>query len=149
MSAAIASSSEDLYTSTVTERERADAVAARNNEVSQDQFLTMLLTQMTNQDPLNPMENAEFTSQMAQLQSLDEAIKTNDLLENLSGNSQVAEASGMIGSYVTGVDDRSKDSVEGVVTHVSVRDGISYLNLNDGGRMPLANVSQVDVLVQE
>jgi flagellar basal-body rod modification protein FlgD len=42
------------------------------------QFLTLLVTQMQNQDPLNPMSNAEFTSQLAQLSTLEQLQSMND-----------------------------------------------------------------------
>ena len=52
------------------------------NTLGQDDFLTLLLTQLQNQDPLNPMESTEFTSQLAQFTSLEELFEIND---NLAG----------------------------------------------------------------
>ena len=44
---------------------------------SQDRFLKLLVTQMKNQDPLNPMDNAQVTSQMAQLSTVSGIDKLN------------------------------------------------------------------------
>ena len=47
-------------------------VATKNDAGSQDRFLKLLVTQMQNQDPLNPMDNAQVTSQMAQISTVSE-----------------------------------------------------------------------------
>lgn len=52
--------------------------------LGKDDFLRLLVTQMQFQDPLNPMENTEFTSQLAQFSSLDQLFAINDGLEALS-----------------------------------------------------------------
>ena len=53
---------------------------------SQDRFLKLLVTQMKNQDPLNPMDNAQVTSQMAQLSTVSGIDKLNSTLEALSSS---------------------------------------------------------------
>lgn len=69
----------------------------------QDRFLTMLITQLQNQDPLNPMDNAEITSQMAQLSTVNGIQQLNQTLLALSGQidmSQSLQAAGLIGKDV-------------------------------------------------
>jgi flagellar basal-body rod modification protein FlgD len=69
----------------------------------QDRFLKLLVTQMKNQDPLNPMDNAQVTSQMAQLSTVSGIDKLNSTLQALSDNvtaSQSMQASSMIGHGV-------------------------------------------------
>jgi flagellar basal-body rod modification protein FlgD len=48
-----------------------------------DQFLRLLTTQLQNQDPLSPMDSAEFTNQLVQFSGVEQQIKTNTQLENL------------------------------------------------------------------
>lgn len=70
---------------------------------AQDRFMTLLVTQMKNQDPLNPMDNAQVTSQMAQLSTVTGIDKLNNTLELLIGNVQAGQsyqASSMIGHSV-------------------------------------------------
>jgi flagellar basal-body rod modification protein FlgD len=70
---------------------------------AQDRFMTLLVTQMKNQDPLNPMDNAQVTSQMAQLSTVTGIDKLNNTLELLIGNVQTGQsyqASSMIGHNV-------------------------------------------------
>ncbi len=57
-------------------------------EAAQDRFMTLLVTQMKNQDPLNPMDNSQVTSQFAQLSTVTGIDKVNATLEALIGNVQ-------------------------------------------------------------
>lgn len=66
-------------------------------------FLTMLTTQLKNQDPLNPMDNAQMTSQLAQINTVNGIEKLNTTMGQLLtsyGNSQAMQAAGMIGKNV-------------------------------------------------
>lgn len=70
---------------------------------TQDRFLKLLVTQMKNQDPLNPMDNAQVTSQMAQLSTVTGIDKLNTTLQALSDSmmsSQSLQAASMIGHGV-------------------------------------------------
>lgn len=74
-----------------------DAAAA------QDRFMTLLVTQMKNQDPLNPMDNAQMTSQLAQLSTVTGIDKLNTTVQSLMGtfqSNQSLQAAGMIGHGV-------------------------------------------------
>ncbi len=65
----------------------------------QDKFMTLLITQLKNQDPLNPLDNAQVTSQLAQLNTVTGINKLNDTLETLKtdlASSQSAQAVNMI-----------------------------------------------------
>lgn len=77
--------------------------ATSSASATQDRFMTLLVTQMKNQDPLNPMDNAQVTSQMAQLSTVSGIDKLNATVESLIGsvqNGQSYQASGMIGHNV-------------------------------------------------
>ena len=70
---------------------------------AQDRFMTLLVTQMKNQDPLNPLDNAQVTSQLAQLSTVTGIDKLNTTLESLISNVQTGQsyqASSMIGHDV-------------------------------------------------
>lgn len=72
-------------------------------DAAQDRFMTLLVTQMKNQDPLNPMDNAQVTSQMAQLSTVTGIDKLNSTLESLISSVQTGQsyqASSMIGHNV-------------------------------------------------
>jgi flagellar basal-body rod modification protein FlgD len=68
-----------------------------------DKFMTLLVTQLKNQDPLNPLDNAQVTSQLAQLQTVTGVNKLNDTLNTLKASYQSSEAmqaTGLIGHGV-------------------------------------------------
>jgi flagellar basal-body rod modification protein FlgD len=70
---------------------------------AQDRFMTLLITQMKNQDPLNPMDNAQVTSQMAQLSTVTGIDKLNTTVESLMSSMQSGQsyqAANMIGHNV-------------------------------------------------
>jgi flagellar basal-body rod modification protein FlgD len=86
-----------------------DSVNGKKNTVkdgvdaTQDRFMKLLITQMKNQDPLNPMDNAQVTSQMAQLSTVTGIDKLNNTLESLISSVQTGQsyqASSMIGHNV-------------------------------------------------
>ncbi len=72
-------------------------------EETQDRFLTLLITQLRNQDPLDPMNNSEITSQLAQLSTVQGINQLNETLLTISGQmdiSQSMQASMLIGREV-------------------------------------------------
>lgn len=70
---------------------------------AQDRFMKMLIAQMKNQDPLNPMDNAEMTSQLAQLNMVSGINQLNSTLSGLAANQQSNQdisAAGLLGHTV-------------------------------------------------
>ena len=68
-----------------------------------DRFLKLLVTQMKNQDPLNPLDNAQITSQMAQISTVSGIDKLNTTLQNMAASfsaNQSLQAASMIGRSV-------------------------------------------------
>lgn len=61
-------------------------------EAETNKFLTLLVTQLQNQDPMNPLDNAQLTSQLAQLSTVTGVNKLNDTLETLKTSYQQAES---------------------------------------------------------
>jgi flagellar basal-body rod modification protein FlgD len=72
--------------------------------VTQDDFLKLLITQLQNQDPLNPMDNQEFAAQLATFNSLGQLIDINKKLGTLQNSQAVASqfnAASLIGKEIT------------------------------------------------
>lgn len=61
------------------------SITAKNAADTQDRFLKLLVAQMNNQDPLNPMDNAQVTSQMAQIQQVTSLSTLNTSINSLGG----------------------------------------------------------------
>lgn len=69
----------------------------------QNQFLTLLVAQLQNQDPMSPMDNAQMTSQMAQISTVTGIEKLNDTVKNVTGQFsmlQMMQGTNMIGHTV-------------------------------------------------
>jgi len=80
----------------------ANAPSAAIDDASQ-RFLTLLVSQLQNQDPLNPLDNAEITSQLAQLSTVTGVNKINDTLTTLSTSlnaNQYMQSAGLVGHDV-------------------------------------------------
>jgi flagellar basal-body rod modification protein FlgD len=88
-------------------------------DVDLDQFLGLLITELQNQDPLNPMDNSQMLDQISQIRQIGSTTKLTDTLSSLANGQQLSMASGMIGKSVTALDSDGKD-IEGVVDSVSV-----------------------------
>jgi flagellar basal-body rod modification protein FlgD len=76
------------------------ASPATSAAATQSQFMTLLVTQLKNQDPLNPMDNAQMTSQMAQINTVSGINQLNTTLQALSASmtpNQTVQAASMIG----------------------------------------------------
>lgn len=79
------------------------ATGGSTTQATEDRFLKLLVTQMKNQDPLNPLDNAQVTSQMAQLSTVTGIEKLNTALAGMSESFQAAQslqAANMVGRSV-------------------------------------------------
>ena len=79
------------------------AASADSASATQDRFMKLLITQMKNQDPLNPLDNAQVTSQLAQLSTVSGIDKLNATMGTLKDSyqsSQALQATGLIGHGV-------------------------------------------------
>jgi flagellar basal-body rod modification protein FlgD len=73
--------------------------ADNRGELGRDDFLQLLITQLKNQDPLNPLESVEFTGQLAQFSSLDELFQMSDHLQSIE-NSLLLQQGDQLVSYI-------------------------------------------------
>ena len=128
----------------VLKSEDAEVVHAIKNDLDRDAFLSLLVMEMQNQDPLNPVDNTEMVAQLAQFASLEQMNNLNESFESLSGNIDqlnFISASGLVGHEVTGVDEEG-NLVQGTVQTVHLDESLVYLNV-DGTLISMAGVLSV------
>jgi flagellar basal-body rod modification protein FlgD len=107
--------------------------AAKNSTLNYNDFLKLMVAQLQNQDPLNPTDSTEYMSQIAQFSSVEQGINTNAKLDQLLVNSNISQASTMIGLSLTSAD----GSVSGIVTSVRIDSSGSTAILNNGKEVPI------------
>ena len=69
-------------------------------ELGKDDFLKLLITQLANQDPTNPMEDTQFIAQMAQFSSLEQMTNMNQAFERMASMLNSSKAADTIGKTV-------------------------------------------------
>lgn len=81
-----------------------EPAASQSSVLGKEDFLNLLITQLQNQDPLNPTDSTEFTAQLAQFSSLEQLSNVNDNLEQLQNYQAAAnnsQAVSLLGKEVT------------------------------------------------
>jgi len=95
------------YLNSLTQTARENAIQSTeevdDNELGQSAFLQLMITQMENQNPLEPQENSEFVAQLAQFSSVEGLDKLNNNFDSFASNfisNQALQASSLVGSSV-------------------------------------------------
>lgn len=101
--------------------------AAQSNGMSQQDFIKILMTQMTYQDPLKPMDNEQFMAQMAQFTALQQTTDLNANLVQLIQNQAALSSVGLLG--------RSVDITTASGSTTGTVAGLSY-----NGKLPVMTV---------
>ena len=117
------------------------AISARNAAGSEDRFLKLLVAQLNNQDPMNPMDNAQMTSQMAQISTVTGVEQVNKTIEGLSAqlaSMQMLQSSSLVGRSVLVDGARlpvSGGKTAGAVNLVAAADSVKVQILSAGGQV--------------
>jgi flagellar basal-body rod modification protein FlgD len=93
-----------------------------------DVFLNLMLTELQNQDPLNPMENDELLNTISQIREISANDKLSETLESVLLGQNVATATSLIGTEVEGLTDSGR-RVTGEVRNVVINDGEPIIEL--------------------
>jgi flagellar basal-body rod modification protein FlgD len=88
----------------------------------------LLVTEMKNQDPTEPMDPTQTVSQLASFSAVEQAVKTNTTLSSILASTSLSQAGSFVGKTVTSAD----GSVSGVVRSVTITDTGLTATLADG-----------------
>ena len=102
--------------------------------VDYNTFLQLLIAEMKNQDPTNPMDTSQYMSQFAQLSSVEQAMQTNNKLDSLLSSQSLSQADGLIGKTVSFTDSTGA-TFSGKVTSISINSDGSIATLEDGTKV--------------
>jgi flagellar basal-body rod modification protein FlgD len=116
----------------------ANSVTSQSKALGKDEFFKMLIAQLKNQDPLNPMDGTAFSAQLAQFSSLEQLTNLNAAVtaQNLNFTNLLnAQSVNLIGKEVTAetVDAKTSQTttLSGEVTAVRFKDAAIYVTVND------------------
>ncbi len=115
--------------------------AAGNSLLGKDAFLKILVTQMSNQDPLEPLDSAQFIAQMAQFAEVEQTANLNDKLANLGEYIRFSAAS-LVGSRITFADSDGQDK-EGTVRSVLFENNSISVKIDSGEEVSINRISRI------
>ncbi len=104
--------------------------SATSQTLSEQDFLNLLVTQMTAQDPLNPMTNQDMLSQMVQFSTLQGNTALQSTLANVQSSQALSDANSLIGRQVNLQTDANGDTAQGVVSGVDISSGTPQIVVN-------------------
>lgn len=107
--------------------------AEKSSTVGYDNFLRLLLTQMQNQDPTEPMKSTEYMAQLATFSQVEQAVKSNEKLDALLSSFALSQADSVIGRTVTSAD----GAISGQVTSVRITSQGPLATLSTGDELLL------------
>jgi flagellar basal-body rod modification protein FlgD len=112
------------------------------SDLTSNDFLEIMLEELQQQDPFDPVSSSDMINQMSQIRSIQSSTDLSSTLSEVSLSQKLSSAGNFIGKTVTGVNDDG-DSVNGVVTSVTREDDDFYLELDSGDRVEVGNVLTV------
>src|SRR5437660_823276 len=96
----------------------------KSKDLTASDFINMMVTQLQNQDPLQPTDSSQLLSQMSQIGQLQASTTLQTTLSQIMMQSQLTSAGNLIGKHVTGMDAQG-NPIKGVVNSVKMKsDGV-------------------------
>ena len=109
--------------------------ASSASSVDYDAFLTLLVTQLKNQDPTEPTDSGEFLAQLASFSGVEQQLQTNEKLAELVQANLVNQAANITGHTISSAD----GSQRGVVVSVTLTNNGLIAKLDDGSNLVVGN----------
>ncbi len=117
-------------------------VANRFSEMSSEDFIRIMFTELSNQDPFSPNDSAALLNQLNSIRSIESDIRLTEHLKSLVFENQLASASGMIGKFIGGMTE-DNFRVAGYVVSVIRQGDHVHLELDGGWLVPIDGVETV------
>lgn len=119
----------------------------QKSKLGKDDFLRILTTQLSHQDPSSPLQDKDFIAQMATFSSLEQMTNLNTAFEKFS-NLQMSQYASSIGKEVSWTPEGSTTPVTGVVNGVSIQDG-NYFYMVGKDKVPMDQVTEIKQITPE
>jgi flagellar basal-body rod modification protein FlgD len=102
--------------------------AQPGSTLGKDDFLKLFVTQLQNQDPMNPQDNSQFMAQMAQFSTLEQITNLAQATDRMGFAGQVSQSVALIG-HTVGYTNGDGTEVTGVASSVEIDNGTIYINV--------------------
>ncbi len=112
------------------------------NDLGSDEFLNIILTELTNQDPLAPNDTQALLEQLSSLRNIESQLSLEKSLEKLVLQNSLSQAGSLIGKTVEGTGDDGQ-KLTGTVRSVRINDGETTLQLDTGRQVKLTALSLI------
>lgn len=106
-------------------------------------FINLMVTQLQNQDPLQPTDSSQLLSQMSQIGQLQASTTLQTTLSQIMMQSQLTSAGNLIGKHVTGMDAQG-NTIKGAVNSVKMKSDGVYVELDNNQELSLSQVNTID-----
>jgi flagellar basal-body rod modification protein FlgD len=127
-----------------TQQSTSESNASRFNELTSEDFVKIIVTELTRQDPLKPNDTNALLGQISSIRQIESDQSLAENIKTLVRSNEFASASGLIGSQVTGITDDNQ-RVAGIVISVSqTRDG-PVATLASGTRLRFSQIDEVSL----
>lgn len=110
------------------------------SDLSADDFMTLLVAQLQNQDPSEPTSNEEILNQVATMRALQADVELEETLQANAGVADLSTAASFLGKEVRGFDGGTE--VTGTVTRAYLTDGETFVDVGSA-RLPLNSIAEV------
>ncbi len=117
------------------------ASQSKGSSLGPDAFLSLLTTELQNQDPTSPMDDTQSVSQLAQFSALQAQTTLSDQFSAFQSNFGVMQSAALIGRQVTvnTTSGNSGSTLTGTVGTISVQNGSPYFTLDDSSGKPITD----------
>ena len=106
-----------------------------------DDFLNLMITQMQNQDPLDPVSNSEMLQQISQIRAIGATAELSETLNAVLLGQNISSATNLIGKFISARSDAGEE-VQGLVDRISISDGVPKIRI-DEHTISLNNVREI------
>jgi|SRR5450432_780073 len=113
-----------------------------NSKLKVSDFINMMVTQLQNQDPLDPVKNQDLLAQMSQIGQLQTSNDLDTSLKGLVLQNSLGAAGNLIGKAVQGLDEQGAP-LGGIVSSVRVQGSDVFLELDSGKELQLGSVTSI------
>jgi len=114
----------------------------RFSEMTSEDFIRIIFTELSNQDPLAPNDTGALLDQLNSIRSIESDLKVVQQLESLVLENQLASAGNLLGKFIDGLTDQA-ERAQGYALSVIRRQDQVYLELDTGHLVPVENINTV------